>query len=112
MAALLDPRKSTAAYIAPKRFSRSCCLALSSKRKEINETNQICKFRSTKTEYKECCPCAKKEIDLHFLSFVPEDKTKNNGNDNSHGKSDKIVLRVSPIRPMLFPETSLALSEK
>lgn len=50
--------------------------------------------------------------DLHFAAFVPEYDTKHNANNNSHEESDSIVLRVSPVRPVLFPKTSLTLGYK
>lgn len=51
-----------------------------------------------------------KEVDLHYVSFTPEDYTKQYTDNDSHEEPDCIVPRVSPIRPMLFPEASLALS--
>lgn len=51
-----------------------------------------------------------KELDLQCVSFTPEDYTKQNTDYDGHEEPDCIVPRVSPIRPMLFPKASLALS--
>ena len=49
---------------------------------------------------------------LRLLSHVPEDKTKQNSNACCHDKPDTVIFRVSPIRLLLFPKTSIALSKK
>ena len=49
---------------------------------------------------------------LRLLSLVPKDETEQCADDDSHEEPDGIVLRVSPIRPVLLPEASFALNRK
>ena len=43
-----------------------------------------------------------------MLSFVLEDKAKQDANNNCYEEPSGIVLRVPHVRPMLFQETNLA----
>ena len=47
-----------------------------------------------------------------MLSFVPEDKAKQDANNNCYEEPNGIILRVPHVRPMLFQETNLALRKK
>lgn len=49
---------------------------------------------------------------LHFVSFFPENNSKDKANNCCHEKSNSVVLWISPIGPMLFPEASLKLGDK
>lgn len=51
-----------------------------------------------------------KFLNLQWVSFAPEDYTKDYANDSRHEKPDGIVSRVSPVWPVLFPKASLALN--
>lgn len=53
-------------------------------------------------------------LNLHLVlvSFFPKDDTEHETDDHRHEESDSVVLRVPPVGPVLFPETSLALSEE
>lgn len=52
------------------------------------------------------------EIYLHFISLVPKYDPKDKSNDGCHKESDGIILRISPVRQVLFPEASSALSKE
>lgn len=56
-----------------------------------------------------------KQVDqgaLRLLAFVPEYNPEQTTDDDGHEESDGVVLRVSPVRPVLLPETSMALCEE
>lgn len=50
--------------------------------------------------------------DLHFISFFPENDSEDKANNCCHEKPNSVVLWISPVGPMLFPEASLELSDK
>ena len=51
-------------------------------------------------------------MDLRFLSFVPKYKSEHDTNKQCHKESDNIVLWVSPVGPVLFPEAGFALNHE
>ena len=98
----VPPKKRTAAYIAPSRLLKSCCLRL------LESTSlKICQMKRRK----ESTVYFKLEAyGLHLASLVPEYYSKYNSNNSCHKESDDIVLGIPPVRPVLFPETCLELS--
>lgn len=50
--------------------------------------------------------------DLRLFGFIPENHTKHYSHNNCHKESDSIILRISPVGPILFPEISFALNKK
>jgi len=46
------------------------------------------------------------------MGFIPENGTEHYSLDYCHEESDNIILRISPVRPILFPEVSFALNKK
>lgn len=44
-----------------------------------------------------------------FRTFLPENNTKHDTNDNRLQETDGVVLRVPPVRPVLLPEAGSAL---
>ncbi|KAF7820257.1 Coatomer subunit beta-1 [Senna tora] len=83
---LVAPRKITAEYMAPRRFNRFKVLE---------------KFKTDE-----------EVVDLRFTSLVPKYKSKHDTNNYCHEESDNIVLWISPVGPMLFPEAGFALSHE
>lgn len=49
---------------------------------------------------------------IRFMCFMPENRAKHESLDYCHEESDTVILRISPVRPILFPEVSFALNKK
>lgn len=86
--AFVAPRKSTAEYMAPKRFIRSCCLELQKLNSESGQGVKTMCFSTIKLL---------KVGFLRFLPFVPENNAKYKADNNSHEESRAIIFCISPI---------------
>lgn len=51
-------------------------------------------------------------MDLHFISFFPENESKNNAYRYRQEEPDGVILWIPPVGPVLFPKASFALSNK
>jgi len=46
------------------------------------------------------------------MGFMPENHAEHQPLEYCHEESDKVILRKSPVRTILFPEVSFALNKK
>jgi hypothetical protein len=52
------------------------------------------------------------QVNLQFISFLPENESKNNTYRYRQEEPDGIILGIPPVGPLLFPEATFALSNK
>lgn len=71
----------------------------------------VCVFNQSKSKLR-WCYYDQGVHHLHFISLFPENNSKDETDNSGHKESDNIVLRIPPVRPVLFPEASLELSKE